>query len=269
MRRASLFLALALAMPLSTAAQVGNPPDQPSTIVPPGTAPGIYTTRPDQQLPSTAPLWQRPAVAAPAPNAARPVYPPLPAQLPFARESGPAAYSPPPGPHATASAPVPGVESGEVGEAAAPPPVAPADAVNPAAQNPAVPDIQTSPIFPSDASGPQPRKVVFRALNKVTGRSQLLDAKPGETVSFDRLDIQAITCAASIPSSPTDYAGLFDLKEHIPGQAQTKALFHGWMYASSPSIASLEHPIYDVTMVKCEMPEPPAPTPEKKATKKK
>lgn len=246
-------------------------PNTPTSIVPFGSQPrGIYSTHPQPQD-STAPLpWQKAPAPSPTtsvPGSYQPRLPP-PGQIPFGREAPNVSQPLPTGPRTTEAMPVQDVDSVEVSTPA--PAEAPTDVANPAAENPAVPKEETSPIFAADSKFLPPKKVIVRALNKVTGQSSLLEIKPGETAAFGNLDITAVTCQASLPDSQVDYAGLLELNEHVPGQVQPKLRFRGWMYATSPSVTSLEHPIYDVTMVKCDTGAPkPEPKKEEKPSKKK
>ncbi|MES2983999.1 MAG: DUF2155 domain-containing protein [Pseudomonadota bacterium] len=184
-------------------------------------------------------------------------------KVPFGRgeSSGPAIPS---GPHNAQAVPVVGVDAVEASEAQPPTPVPPA--ADPAKEDPAEPTELTSPIFDAATPDSAPRKVVIRALNKVTAQSELMEIKPGDVIKFGRLEITAVTCRASSPTSQTDYAGLLDISEHLPDKNGLKPLFRGWMYASSPSIAALEHPVYDVTMVECKQ-AAVAPKAEEKADK--
>ena len=166
---------------------------------------------------------------------------------------------------ATAAVPVVDVDAVEASEAAPPTPVAPG--ADPVAEDPAMPTELTSPIFNEDPEPGMPRKVVIRALNKVTAQSELMSIKTGDKIKFGQLEITAITCRTSAPESQTDYAGLLDIAEKTAIKDQTKPLFHGWMYASSPSISALEHPVYDVTMVECKLAIPTVKKDEKDAEK--
>ena len=172
-------------------------------------------------------------------------------KIPFGRAepSGPVIPS---GPHSTEAVPVVGVDAVEASEAAPPTPVEPE--ADPVQQDPAEPTELTSPIFEPDHGPLTPRKIIIRVLNKVTAQAKLISFKPNETGKVGQLQITAITCQKSAERSQTDYAGLLDIAE-LPTteKEKPKPLFRGWMYASSPSIAALEHPVYDVTMVNCEM----------------
>ncbi len=203
---------------------------------------------------------------------------PVPAAVPFGTASKPAAnsYLPdkvpfgratptgpvvPSAPHDVVATPVEGVDAVEVSEPAPPTPVAPE--ADPAATDPATPTELTSPIFDGAEDSGAPRKIVIRVLNKVTAQATVFKSAPKEMVKFGRLEITTAMCRNSSPNSQPDHAGLLDISEKLPDKAERKRLFRGWMYASSPSIAALEHPIYDVTMVDCEIVQA-APKPEKK-----
>ena len=178
--------------------------------------------------------------------------PKKPVAIPFGKPSSDVSQPLPSGPRMLQAVPVPGVDAVEVTEPAAPS-TAPLEA-DPVAENPETPTEQTAPIF-SDNGAIPPIAIEFRVLNKVTGRSERIEAKPEEVIHFGKLEIEAITCQTSIPQSQRDVAGLFALSEFVPGTDTKKPLFRGWMYASSPSITSLEHPVYDVTMVNCRTKE--------------
>ena len=201
--------------------------------------------------------------------------PAMPAKSPFGHMDKPSGPPVPSGPHATEAVPVGNVDAIEASEPAPPTPVAPG--ADPVKEDPAAATEFNSPMFEGLKDAGLPRKIVLRALNKVTAQSTLFKVKPGETVRFGQLQITAVMCHTSLPTSQTDYAGLLDIKEQLPGKdvmvnkASLKPIFHGWMYASSPSVAALEHPIYDVTMVSCDIAQPTPkeePAPAKKVEKK-
>jgi len=244
------------------------------------TKPVNHQPKEERSVPAPAPL----PAAEPKPDAAAAPAPATtpPAAVPFGTSNkGPATFQPkipfgratpaapviPEGPRTTVATPVVDVNEIEASEPSPPTPVAPE--ADPATQDPAEPTELTAPIFNDDPSTGGPRKIVIRVMNKVTAQSTLFKIAPRETVKFGRLEITAIACRASAPTSQLDYAGLLDILENLPGkEAGKKQLFKGWMYASSPSISGIEHPIYDVTMVLCESPAKPAEKPEEKPKKK-
>lgn len=208
---------------------------------------GMLTTH-DTAKPAAAAPFEKPASPIGAVSDGKPAsYQP---KIPF----GKADYSTKPipeGPRSVVAVPIVDVDAVESSEPAPATPMSPE--TNPAEENPEDPTELTSPIFVEDAGPLGPRKIVLRALNKVTAQSATLNLKPNEMVRFGQLEITAVTCQTSAPNSQTDYAALLDISENPVGAPKPKQLFRGWMYASSPSIAALEHPVYDVTMVNCDI----------------
>ena len=195
------------------------------------------------------------AVPAPLPPGYQPSVP-APGDIPFQRAT-PYGSQPVSGPlPMTQAAPVESIESVDVTE-----PAAPAETkleANPAEEDPAEPTALTAPLFSADPDTTTPRTIVLRLLNKVTAKAEEMVAKPGETIRFGKLEIHAIQCYRSAPVSLPDSVALLAIREHQPELPRPRLLFHGWMYASSPSLTALEHPIYDVTLVDCRMKNKPA-----------
>lgn len=224
---------------------------------------------PTAAVPAAAPMpWQKagsePAKAASPFGATKPAGNALPAKIPFGRAE-PAAPIIPSGPHSVEAAPVSSVDAVEVSEPAPPTPVA--VGADPVAEDPALPTEYTSPMFDTATDSGAPRKIILRVLNKVTAQSAQIQAKPGEIIRFGQLEITAIMCRISAPTSPRDDAGLIDIMERAPDTGALKPLFRGWMYASSPSVVALEHPVYDVTMVECAIADPAPKSAEKQQEK--
>lgn len=89
-------------------------------------------------------------------------------------------------------------------------------------------------------------RVTLRALDKMLGRPTDIDLAVGETVIFGRLAIRAIECRYPVEDPSSDaYAHLEIL------DSDGNALFDGWMIASSPALSALEHPRYDVWVLRC------------------
>ena len=91
---------------------------------------------------------------------------------------------------------------------------------------------------------------VLQGLDKVTGRVQTIDAPVGATIHFGTLEIIARTCRKRPPEEQPESAAFLDIWEIKPGEPAT-SLFRGWMFASSPALSALEHPVYDVWVLDC------------------
>lgn len=95
------------------------------------------------------------------------------------------------------------------------------------------------------------RTAVLQGLDKVTARVTTLRVDLGETVRFGTLEIIARHCEKRPPEEPPESAAFLDVWEVRPGEAAI-GLFRGWMFASSPALNALEHPVYDVWVLDCE-----------------
>lgn len=210
---------------------------------------GIYSTKEDAA--QTAPLSTRRDAVSPRPSMQRPAAPAMPPTIPFGRASPEAMVPVPKGPRSMPAAPVGdvGVSSDELAPAA--PSVVSSDLLPP--KNPEEPTPLTTPIFETqDAMGEGVRVVRLRGLNKVSARVETIEGPVGTVMRFGNLELIAVSCRASAKTSRPDYAALLDIKELKAGEAP-KSLFMGWMYASSPSLVTLEHPVYDISVLGCDL----------------
>jgi hypothetical protein len=95
----------------------------------------------------------------------------------------------------------------------------------------------------------------LQLLNKITARISTKLVPVGGGTEFGTLELRVHYCAYRPPEEPPENVAfiiIFDngYAEKKPKKAQ-KALFSGWMFASSPAISGLEHPVYDVTLLSC------------------
>lgn len=96
--------------------------------------------------------------------------------------------------------------------------------------------------------------IVLRGLNKVTARSQLIDGPVGTAMRFGNLEIVATRCWKSPPEDQPENAALLEISELKPNESPSR-IFSGWMFSSSPGLSALQHPVYDITVVSCNVPE--------------
>ncbi len=104
---------------------------------------------------------------------------------------------------------------------------------------------------------------VLQGLDKVTARISPVVAPLDRPTRFGTLEITARTCRETPPTEPPESAAFLEIRELPPAAdeavAQPRDLFSGWMFASSPALSALEHPVYDVWVVDCEEPIDEAP----------
>lgn len=91
---------------------------------------------------------------------------------------------------------------------------------------------------------------VLQALDKVTAQVSTIDAPIGEVVKFGTIEMVARTCDKRPPEETPESAAFMDIWEVRPGEAAL-SVFRGWMFASSPALSAMEHPVYDVWVLDC------------------
>src|SRR3984885_10772608 len=114
------------------------------------------------------------------------------------------------------------------------------------------------------------KKASFSGLDKITGRIINFDEDVGETVQFGALRVKTDACYTR-PATEAANTDAFVEVDEITLQGEVKRIFSGWMYAASPGLHGVEHPIYDIWLTDCKgpdttivpaaPPEPPKPVP--------
>ena len=116
--------------------------------------------------------------------------------------------------------------------------------------------LTASPLFSGAALADPHETAVLQGLDKVTARITTIKARLGEVVRFGTLEIIARHCDKKPPEEQPESAAFLDIWEVRPGEPAAD-IFRGWMFASSPGINPLEHPVYDVWVKDCEDKLPP------------
>ena len=104
------------------------------------------------------------------------------------------------------------------------------------------------PVLAQTAKAPG---ALLRGLDKVTARITTFGAPIDQEVRFGTLRILAHTCRKRPPEETPEVAVFLEIDEERPGVAGRLTLFSGWMFASSPALSALEHPVYDVWVIDC------------------
>lgn len=92
--------------------------------------------------------------------------------------------------------------------------------------------------------------VKMRGLNKITGKTSTIEAKIGDVIQFEQLEILFLKCWKSYPEENTENKLLLKIFENKDNKKNL--IFYGWFFSSSPSISGLEHPLYDLKLLTCE-----------------
>jgi len=98
-------------------------------------------------------------------------------------------------------------------------------------------------IFASDGA-------ILQGLDKVTARIQKFQAPINQFVYFGSLRIRVRACFKRPPEEFPESSAFLEIIDERPGQS-AKLVFSGWMFASSPSLSSMEHAVYDIWVVDC------------------
>jgi hypothetical protein len=244
-----LLVLAALGAASPAAAQFGSifnqPPPRPPADIP--NAPPFERRAPPPYYPSRPP---------PPDDIDEPPEEPLPAPMSLPPQSRPGARGiqqqelpPPPGalqatrpPGPPAAAPQP----------AAPPPAATQQPASPGpANSAAVPPVQNEVVV-----APPPQRIanptaVFSGLDKITGRITSFDVAINETVQFGALQVTPRVCY-SRPPTETPQTDAFVEVDEVTLQGKIQRIFTGWMFAASPGLHAVEHPIYDVWLTDCK-----------------
>jgi hypothetical protein len=145
------------------------------------------------------------------------------------------------------------------GVAVAPPGVNPLPGLPPGQRQPK--SASPAPLQPGDevVSEPPATKIVnkkasFSGLDKITGRIINFDEDIGETVQFGALRVKTDACYTR-PATEAANTDAFVEVDEITLQGEVKRIFSGWMYAASPGLHGVEHPIYDIWLTDCKVPD--------------
>ena len=129
---------------------------------------------------------------------------------------------------------------------------------------PAALAVLLSPVLGGPAAAAPYKVAILQGMDKVTARVSTIKAPVGEVVKFGTLEIIARHCDKRPPEETPESASFLDIWEVRQGEAAV-SLFRGWMYASSPALSALEHPVYDVWVLDCRKSSSKAPSTSERA----
>ncbi len=92
---------------------------------------------------------------------------------------------------------------------------------------------------------------VFSGLDKITGRIITFEVATDETVQFGTLQITARACYTR-PATEAPQTTTFVEVDEVDAKNDYKRIFSGWMFAASPGLHGIEHPIYDIWLTDCK-----------------
>ena len=101
---------------------------------------------------------------------------------------------------------------------------------------------------------------IFSGLDKITGRIISFEVASDETVQFGSLQITERACYTR-PSTEAPQTITFVQVDEVDAKKQYKRIFSGWMFAASPGLHGIEHPVYDIWLTDCRGGTEVIPTP--------
>lgn len=106
-------------------------------------------------------------------------------------------------------------------------------------------------VGPAQADKIRNPTAVFSGLDKITGRIVSFDVAVDETVQFGALQITPRVCYSRPPTESPNTTSFIEVDE-VTLENKYRRIFTGWMFAASPGLHAIEHPIYDVWLVECK-----------------
>ncbi len=105
----------------------------------------------------------------------------------------------------------------------------------------------------------------FTGIDKITGRIITFDVYINETVQFGALQVTPRVCYSRPGAEEPKTDSLVEVDE-ITLDRKIRRIFTGWMFAESPGLNAVEHPVYDVWLKACKQKsDVPAPSSAKAA----
>ncbi len=121
---------------------------------------------------------------------------------------------------------------------------------------PAAPAASDPVVIPAPGPPAAASAAVLRGLDKVTGKARDFRAPIGKPVIYGGLSIVVRACVKRPPEETPEVEVFLEVSDRKklaarPADPRSAAIFSGWMFASSPALNALEHPVYDVWAIDC------------------
>jgi len=92
----------------------------------------------------------------------------------------------------------------------------------------------------------------IKTLDKITAKTSTIRLAIGEKKFFGSLEIQGLKCQISEENQLRDTVAYLQIKDLAAKDNNQVFLFNGWTFVSSPTLQSIDHPIYDLWVTSCE-----------------
>jgi len=95
-------------------------------------------------------------------------------------------------------------------------------------------------------------QINLTALDKITAKTSFIQLAVGEKKHFGSLEIKALKCELSEGDDAVDTVAYIQVKDLSFKDNNQVFIFNGWTFASSPTLRSIDHPVYDLWITSCE-----------------
>ena len=90
----------------------------------------------------------------------------------------------------------------------------------------------------------------MQAMDKITGRVSEIDVPVGGIANFGTFSVLVRKCVTKSPEEPPENIAFVDVVDNYQSNDPVN-IFKGWMFSSTPALNAVEHPIYDIWLLKC------------------
>lgn len=102
----------------------------------------------------------------------------------------------------------------------------------------------------------------LQSIDKVTARTLTFEVNVGATVKFGSLYIKLQACRKAPEIEEPESAAfmqVWEVSDEDTDREKANWVYSGWMFASSPGLSAMDHPIYDVWVLECKNKDSAAP----------
>ena len=117
-----------------------------------------------------------------------------------------------------------------------------------------IPKVMPQRLAPTIEELPKPPSgdiAILRAVDKITARVTDIQAPLNGVAKFETLQITMRYCYKNPPEDTPEVTAFLEVVDHQP-DSEPETSFIGWMFASSPALSAMEHPVYDVWVIDCK-----------------
>lgn len=93
--------------------------------------------------------------------------------------------------------------------------------------------------------------IKLRSLDKITARTLTFDAQVGNTIKFGDIFIKIQSCRKPPAIEKNEAAAFLQIWQVDKTTKESRWIFSGWMFSSSPALSGMDHPVYDVWVIDC------------------